>query len=228
MLLTEAVPWGRLAREYVAMFGLTPEDRSGRILDCGGGPSSFTSESTAQGGHVVSCDPLYEFTTDEIRQRIDATYLKMTALNEANRANFRWEMYGSPTALGEIRMRAMGLFLDDYVAGKEQERYVLGGLPALPFPDASFDLALCSHFLFTYSEQFTTEFHVQSLLDMARVAHEVRVFPILNAFDGAISPHLQTVMQALRERDYGVEVRTVEYEFQKGGNQMLCVASTVS
>ena len=223
MLLTEAVPWGRLASEYIAMFGLTSEDRSRHILDCGGGPSSFTSESTVQGGHVVSCDPLYEFSTDEIRQRIDAIYPRMTALTEANRANFLWDMYGSPTALGEIRMRAMRMFLDDYVAGKAAGRYVLGGLPALPFPDASFDLALCSHFLFTYSEQFTTEFHIQSLLDMARVAREVRVFPILNAFDGVISPHLPTVMQALRERGYVVDVRTVEYEFQKGGNQVLCV-----
>ena len=223
MQLTEAVPWGRLASEYISMFALTPQDMNGRILDCGGGPSSFTSELTRQGRQVVSCDPLYQFTIEEISQRIDATYIRMTALNEANRDNFLWDMYDSPAKLGQIRMRAMRLFLEDYAAGKEQGRYVVGELPCLPFPSESFDLALCSHFLFTYSEQFTTEFHVQSVIEMARVAREVRVFPLLTAFDGQLSPHLPGVMERLREQGCSVEVCPVAYEFQRGGNKILCV-----
>lgn len=223
MQLTEAVPWGRLASEYISMFVLTPHDMNRRILDCAGGPSSFTFELHNQGRQVTSCDPLYQFTVEEISQPIDETYLKMTALNEANKDNFRWDMYGSPVQLGQIRMRAMRLFLDDYPQGKEQGRYVAGELPCLPFPSGNFDLALCSHFLFTYSEQFTTEFHVQSMIEMARVAGEVRVFPLLTAFSGELSPHLPAVMEALREQGYSVEVCPVAYEFQKGGNRMLVV-----
>ncbi len=225
MQLTEAVPWGRLASEYISMFSLTPQDMNGRILDCGGGPSSFTSELTKQGRRVTSCDPLYQFTSEEIRQRIEETYVKMTALNEANKDNFRWDMYGSPAQLGQTRMRAMRLFLDDYSQGQEQRRYVTGELPCLPFPCGSFDLALCSHFLFTYSEQFTAEFHVQSIIEMARVAHEARIFPLLTAFTGELSPHLPAVMEALREQGCSVEVCPVAYEFQKRGNRMLCVAT---
>ena len=57
---------------------------------------------------------------------------------------------------------------------------------------------------------------------MARVASsELRVFPLLTAFSGELSPHLPAVMEALREQGCSVEIRPVAYEFQKGGNKML-------
>jgi SAM-dependent methyltransferase len=223
--LEKAVPWGRRASEYIAMFALTPLDLERRILDCGGGPSSFTAEMAIEGKRVTACDPLYQFSAEEISRQIDETYPKMTALNEANRHNFRCDYYISPAQLGQIRLQAMRLFLDDYSEGKAQGRYVVGELPSLPFPSHSFDLALCSHFLFTYSEQFSTEFHVESILDMARVAGELRVFPVLTAFSGDLSPHLAPVMERLHRQGFTVEIRQVDYEFQKGGNQMLCVAA---
>jgi hypothetical protein len=210
------------------MFALTPQDMNKRILDCAGGPSSFTAEMTGQGKQVVSCDPLYAFSAEEIGKRIEETYPKMTTLNEAHKDKFRWDDYGSPAQLGQIRMQAMRLFLEDYPEGRKQGRYVLGELPSLPFVSGSFDLALCSHFLFTYSEQFTTDFHLASLLEMARVAAEVRVFPLLTAFSGELSPHLSGVLEQMRNRGYAVEVRPVAYEFQKGGNKMLCVQRSTS
>jgi SAM-dependent methyltransferase len=206
------------------MFALTPQDMNGRILDCAGGPSSFTTEMTKQGKQVVSCDPLYQFSAEEIRQRIDETYSTITALNTTHKDNFCWDEYGTPAKLGRIRMRAMRLFLDDYPTGLQQSRYVIGELPTLPFPSDSFDLALCSHFLFTYSEQLTTEFHLASIEEMCRVAREVRVFPLLTSFSGELSPHLAPVMEQLRSRSYAIEVRQVAYEFQKGGNRMLLVS----
>jgi hypothetical protein len=221
--LDEVVPWGRSAREYGAMFALTAADLDRRILDCAGGPSSFTAEMTEQGKQVISCDPLYQWSAAEISDRIDETYPRMNALNEAEKDHFLWHEYGSPEQLGQLRMGTMRRFLEDYPAGREQGRYIVGALPILPFADRQFDIVLCSHFLFTYSEQFSTEFHMRSLLELTRVAQEVRVFPVLTAFSGEISPHLPPVMQRLAEHGYRVELRTVEYEFQKGGNQMLCV-----
>ena len=58
----------------------------------------------------------------------------------------------------------METFLGDYVAGAAEGRYIDAELPTLPFPDASFDLALSSHFLFLYSAQLGEEFHVMSLI----------------------------------------------------------------
>jgi ubiquinone/menaquinone biosynthesis C-methylase UbiE len=221
--LDEVVPWGRSAQEYRAMFGLSDQDLGRRILDCAGGPSSFTAEMAEQGTQAIACDPLYQWSAAEISRRIDEIYPRMAALNEANKAHFLWHRYGSPEQLGELRMQAMRRFLDDYPAGQEQGRYVVGALPSLPFASQQFDLALCSHFLFTYSEQFSTEFHVRSLIELARVAPEVRVFPLLTAFSGQVSPHLAPAIELLERNGHTVDVRRVEYEFQKGGNQMLCV-----
>src|SRR5579884_2643353 len=142
----------------------------------------------------------------------------MMALNEAYKDNFRWDAFESPAELGQIRIRVMRQFLNDFSQGKQQGRYVTGELPSLPFPSGCFDLALCSHFLFTYSDQFSTEFHLNAILEMLRAASEIRIFPLLTAFSGKPSPHLPAVMEALRSQKLAVEIRQVDYEFQKGGN----------
>src|SRR5574340_823532 len=71
--LERVVPWGRSLDEYIRMFDLTESDLSSRILDCGGGPAGFNAEMHARGHNVVSCDPIYEFSGEEISRRIDAT-----------------------------------------------------------------------------------------------------------------------------------------------------------
>lgn len=223
--LEEVVPWGRSAAEYAAMFALTPQDLAVRLLDCGGGPSSFTAEMSAQGRRVTACDPLYAFSAEQIRQRIAATSTRMTALTEASKDRFRWDTYGSPSQLAQLRLNTMRRFLDDYPAGRAQGRYVVGALPTLPFAAESFDLALCSHLLFTYSEHLPAAFHIASLLDLVRVAREVRVFPLVTAFTAETSPHLAPVLEHLQTHGCAVEMRPVEYEFQLGGNQMLCISA---
>jgi len=50
-------------------------------------------------------------------------------------------------------MHSMRTFLGDYNLGKRQGRYVDAELPSIAFPNKSFDLALCSHFLFLYAER---------------------------------------------------------------------------
>ena len=54
-------------------------------------------------------------------------------------------------------MTAMRRFLADFARGKCEGRYLDASLPDLPFEDNGFDLALSSHFLFLYSEQFDYE-----------------------------------------------------------------------
>jgi hypothetical protein len=56
------------------MLALTPGDLLGKILECAAGPSSFNAELTAEGHKVTSCDPLYSFTAEAIRARMDATF----------------------------------------------------------------------------------------------------------------------------------------------------------
>jgi hypothetical protein len=221
--LENVVPWGRSLTEYRAMFNLTPVDFQGVILDCGGGPSSFNAEVTSKGHRVISGDPIYQFSAQEIEQRIQETYPVILAGLRDRADRFVWDEIETPEELGEVRNLAMQQFLADFPTGKQQGRYLVAQLPALAFNDAQFSLALCSHLLFTYSEQFSLDFHREAILEMLRVAEEVRVFPVVENFSGETSPFLNPVCEQLRENGYAVELERVNYEFQRGGNQMLRV-----
>jgi SAM-dependent methyltransferase len=218
--LANVVPWGRSFDEYVAMFALSDADLRRRILGCGDGPASFNALLTRQGGQVLSLDPLYRFSTEEVRKRISETYADVLEQTRKNKNEFVWTSIKSVDELGRIRMAAMEEFLSDYSQGLEQGRYVGGELPDLPFADNEFDLAVCSHLLFLYSEQLSGDFHVAAIRELCRVANEVRVFPLLE-LGAKISRHLQAVTDSLSAMGYSVTIARVSYEFQRGGNQMI-------
>ena len=221
--LDKVVPWGRSFDEYVAMFSLSKSDLAGCILGCGDGPASFNSILTKRGGKIISVDPLYRFSADEIKNRINETYHEIIEQTRKNKKEFAWNNIRSVEEMGRIRMKAMEEFLSDYEAGREEGRYVEADLPSLPFGDKEFTLAICSHFLFLYSEQLSEEFHIQSIKELCRVSNEVRIFPLLEL--GAIkSRHLEPVIAKIQEHGYNLEVTRVPYEFQKGGNEVLNVS----
>ena len=222
--LDHIVPWGRSFDEYVAMFALSETDLQGRILGCGDGPASFNAVLTRQGGpgRVLSVDPLYRFSPEEIRKRISATCADVLEQTRKNQHEFVWTTIESVAELGRIRMAAMEEFLADYPRGGEQGRYMAGELPRLPIDARQFDLAVCSHLLFLYSEQLSENFHLAAIRELCRVAHEVRVFPLLELGAG-ISRHLQRIIHRLTAMDYLVSIVPVCYEFQRGGNQMMKV-----
>lgn len=222
LTLDKIVPWGRLFEEYVSMFSLSEIDLKGQILGCGDGPAGFNATLTQRGGSVTSLDPLYAFNPTQIRDRIADTYDTVLTQMCTNQDSYVWDVIPSTKELGRIRMSAMEIFLIDFESGQKHGRYVAGSLPHLPFKEKSFDLGLASHFLFLYSEHLSVEFHVDSLLDMLRVAREVRIFPILS-LDGKVSPHLRPVTEQLAKQGFNAELRRVAYEFQRGGNEMLVI-----
>jgi len=221
--LEKVIPWGRSMEEYVKMFNLTPDDLQLNILDCAGGPASFNAEMKQQGYEVISCDPIYQFSAGVIAQRIQDTYQAVIDGVQATREDFVWQDIQSPEHLGQIRMSAMQKFLEDLPLGIQQGRYITAELPTLPFDSDRFDLALCSHLLFTYSDLLSQEFHLASIRELCRVATQVRIFPLLNNFSTELSPLVPLVMKELTAQGHNVEIHQVSYEFQKGGNQMLQV-----
>ena len=152
MKLREIVPWGRSFDEYRRMFALDDGDLAGRILGCGDGPASFNAEATAAGYAVVSCDPIYAFTAEDIRRRVEETYDAVISQVRLHPERFVWDAFRDPDDLGRQRLAAMGRFLVDFERGKQEGRYVAASLPGLPFADGEFRLALVSHLLFLYSE----------------------------------------------------------------------------
>ena len=156
--LDQVVPWGRSFDEYRRMFSLTEAELGRRIVGCGDGPASFNAEATRRGGQVTSVDPIYQLEKADIQDRIAATYDQMLEQTRRNAEEFVWDSIRSVEELGEVRLGAMQDFLEDYDRGRMEGRYVNAALPVLPFADASFDLALCSHFLFLYSSQLGKTF----------------------------------------------------------------------
>ena len=224
MKLENVVPWGRSLDEYQEIFSLTEADLDKSILGCGDGPASFNAALTKLGGNVISVDPTYQFSGEELKSRIASVYDEIMPQMQLNKDKYIWKSIPTVEALGELRMSAMNAFIDDYENGKELGRYINESLPSLSFQDKQFDLALCSHYLFLYSEHVNLEQHIASILELCRVAKEVRIYPLLS-LNGEISPHLNSVIETLSAKGLVCCQKGVNYEFQKGATQMLVVKS---
>ena len=160
------------------MFALSERDLGLRILGCVDGPASFNAVLTRRGGSVVSVDPIYQFHKNSFapgstrRTTGCSPRCGRTKANLCGHTSNPWRRWGGrawPPWKPSSKTTKPGL---------REGRYVVGALPELPFPEDAFDLALCSHFLFLYSEQFSSEFHLRSIQELCRVAKEVRIFPL--------------------------------------------------
>jgi len=219
--LLKVVPWGRSLNEYRDMFCLSELDFSKQILGCGDGPACFNAEWSRIGGSVISVAPIYEFNVAEIRSRIDEVYPQIIDQVSKNKNDFVWKNIVNVDELGKVRMDAMTIFLNDYEEGRKSGRYIAASLPRLPFEDNAFDLALCSHYLFLYSEHVSQEQHLLSMKELCRVASEVRVYPLLSMGNNIKSSHLEPVISALKDIGISISFVPVDYEFQKGATEML-------
>ena len=218
--LEQIVPWGRSLDEYIAMFSLTDADLEKIIIGCADGPASFNIELTERGGRVVSIDPIYRYNSTEISDRIQDVAPIIYEQLKASKSDFSWDCFKSPQALVSERLRMMNLFLEDFKTGKQQGRYIEAILPELPFENSSFDLTLCSHFLFLYSDHLSLEFHRDSILELLRISAEVRIFPLVE-LDGTRTRYLDRIVDFLKGAGHACSVENVDYEFQIGGNKML-------
>ena len=223
MKLENVVPWGRNLEEYQKMFRLSKEDLQSKILGCGDGPSSFNFEVTKFGGDITSIDPIYQFSKNEIQQRIDETSSVVSEQLKQNQNDFVWKNIKSVDELIDIRLTAMNNFIKDYENGKKEERYIHQELPKLSFKNDSFDLVLSSHFLFLYSEHFDLQFHIDSILEMCRISkNEVKIFPLLD-LKNQKSEYLEPILEVLSNKGFEAEIIKTNYEFQKGANELLSI-----
>jgi len=219
--LENIVPWGRTLEEYQKMFLLSSSNLKSSILGCGDGPSSFNQELSLKGINHISVDPIYQFSKDEIQQRIEKTSLIVSEQLRLNKSDFIWEDIKDVDELVQIRLSAMNTFLKDFEKGKEEGRYVYEELPKLSFKKNSFDLVLSSHFLFLYSDNFDLEFHRKSILQMCDISkNEVRIFPIVD-LNNKKSKHLDPIIKILNDKGYETQIVKTNYEFQKDANEML-------
>jgi len=97
-----------------------------KFLGCGDGPAGFNAAMSRQGRRVVSVDPLYQFSTEQIRGRVQEACRTIIEQLVANQSAYLWTTIASPQKLGCIRMEAMEEFLRDFEQGKDEGPYGIG------------------------------------------------------------------------------------------------------
>jgi hypothetical protein len=207
---------------YRDMFLLRDADLvAGPILDCPAGASPFGAQVRALGGEVVSVDPAYA-EPDAIVATARADLDRIVAWQRSRPDGFNWSYLRSPDRVRRWWGGAIGTFERDFAV--DGERYVAASLPALPFPDGRFALAVSGFLLFVYPELFDLDDHRDALLELVRVTRgEVRVFPLYDSA-GTPYPHLGRLRSALRDRGVGTELRATgcSYTPDSGDDMLIC------
>lgn len=214
--------YGRTFEEYCRLFDLDSVDlRDRRILDCPGGPGSFTAVAATLATEAVAVDPVYGPPVQELEaistEAIDDVVDQLSETADL----FDWSFYGDVDTRERYARAAAARFLADY--GHRPERYVDAALPSLPFDDGAFDLVCSANILFLYDDRFSEEFHRESALELARVADEELRLAGLQSLDTERSQFVDPVVNALRDAGCVVETREVDYRFQPGPTEVLVI-----
>ena len=221
--LNSVVPWGRNIDEYREMFLLSDADMAKEIAGFGDGPASFNCQATMAGWHVTSFDPIYQYSGEKLRERIDEVKdIVMKQMSE-NMDNYVWDKIASLEQLEDMRMSAMKMFLSDYEIGLQEKRYIYHELPnRLPYSDQSFDIGLSSHFLLMYTA-LGYDFHISSITEMLRVCKQIRIFPLCD-LDSNASEIIDKVIAHFRN-EYEVDIKSTNKKKKKGANKLLIISN---
>ncbi len=205
--------------EYLKMFNLDLEIlKSKNILDCAAGASSFTANMTLKGFNVKAVDLLYDKEPQFLKKKCENHLnILIDALSQME-DHFKWNFFKNLDELKEHRIKAQNEFLEDYKKYRNI-KYIKADLTRLPFSDNSFSLILCSHLLFIYDHRLSYDFHVNVIKEMVRVSNEVLLYPLVK-HQRKKSEFVFQIIEDLGEiADF--EIIEVDYEFRKGGNEML-------
>ncbi len=204
--------------DYQQMYDLTQADFAKAILDFSAGISSFNSAATARGMNVVSVDPAYHLSGADMHSHAVALLHRTISQLEANPTRLQNQSVSMCQKIESLWEKTEKVFLQDYAAGKSQQRYQSIQLPSFPYKTLQFQLALCTDYVFHHA--LSREKVHTILKELARVAEEVRIFPLLDN-NGKMPAELGPLMLYFQQKNYGIEVREVPYHTLKGGNAML-------
>jgi len=221
--MRKLVLWGHDVDDYSEMFALSEQQLNSSLLELGCGPSAVNSQITERGGNIISCDKMFAKDKDSLQHYVDEVFDFMIDEVEKHQQLFQWGAYGSLEHFVAKRRQGIELFFKDFDQGKEQGRYISAKKDdELPFADFSFEVALCSHYLFANLDNQDVDYHLRVIRELARVAKEVRLFPLIDR-DANVSQFLGPVLLGLQQQNFGVEVKQVDYNLQPKGNAMLRV-----
>ena len=220
--MREGVLWGEHLDEYSRMFGLTETDLNSRLLEYNCGATAVNAELRQENRSIISCDPLFSLEKNDFVHTVNKTFDQAVCdLRNASK-QYDFSYYGGFEALVEKRRQGIETCLADYEQGVIEGRYLPCEEDVVPFENFSFDLAISTNYLFSSISPQGTDFHLQCIRELTRVAKEVRIFSLMDR-DGQPSPLIGPVLLGLQQANYGVEIRTVDYQLQQGDQAMLRV-----
>jgi len=222
VIMRRLVLWGHHLDEYRDMFQLSEADLTKRFLEYGSGATAVNFELQDLASECISCDPWFHLNIAALKTEITANFDARLQQFKTEKQVFDLSRYGDLDTLLAYRREGIATFLADYDQGRLDKRYLPVVDTELPFGHFAFDFALSAHCLFADLDYQTVDYHVGVIKELARVAKDVRIFPLVDA-RGIPSPLLGPVLLALQQANYGVEVRDVSYHLQPKGNAMLRV-----
>lgn len=169
--------------EYQMLFNLTPSDLEKKIIDFPAGLNSFTSELFLHNQSIIACDEIY----------VDPEKLKLLAEKTFN------------NSLSEKQKMIITQFIKDFEKGFQENRYIPKKSSTLPFNNHQFDLMLSPFFLST--DMTEPDICWNNLVEMLRVATEVRISPLLDGKN--LENLLGPLMLKLQQNSFGMEIRSV-------------------
>jgi hypothetical protein len=216
---------GRTFAEYHRLFALDNTNADDVILDAAAGVSSFCAEANALGYRVTASDRIYAYDADTIEARCSHDLARVMAMLPPVAEMYVWDYFPDIPTLAAHREKAYRAFVADYRA-QGQARYVPATFPQTGFADDQFTLTLVSHLLFLYDDQLDYEFHKATLKELLRVtSREIRVFPLIN-LRYARSAFVARLMNDPAFAAHAFDIVPVDYEFLKGGDEMLVIGKS--
>lgn len=202
--------WVYSLADYRRVFDLTEQDLQKKLLDFPSGISSVNAELHALGYSIISADPIYNLSIQamqtEVKQILEQLIAQIGEHEHAETIILQWR-------------QSTELFLADYELGKKQGRYRTHSLPPFEKVEQTFELLLCPDFLF--DSLISLEFSSQDIMnELCKLAAEVRIFPLPEA-KTAVAAELGPIMLAFQQRNFGVEIRAVNYPIRNHNNAML-------
>ena len=217
----KGVLWGHHLDEYRAMFDLSEQDLGLKLLEFAAGPSAVNSEWQQLGLTAVSCDPWFEWNPEALAKHVAAATEARIVTLEASASLYDFSGYGDLAGFIASRRLGQAAFFADYPRGRDEKRYLPVRGESLPFAEFEFDLALSPYYFLSPCHQPSLEKQLTWLTELARVAKEVRIYPLED--EGQLSEQLGPILLSLQQANLGVEVRHVSDPLRSKGNAMLRV-----
>lgn len=216
----ESLLWGCPLDEYRKMFALTDEDLNLSLLECGQGISAANAMLHQLNKSMISCNVL--FNESDIKSKIEKKFHLLTEEVAERLEQFDFSEFGNFNAWKATRQKGIAQFFADYDLGVKDARYRPLSNDHFSFDDFAFDIALSGYEVFYHHDEQSFEGHLHYLLELARVAKEVCIFPIVDA-EGQPSALLGPTLLALQQANYGIEICEVNHTLLRRSHAMLRV-----